>query len=168
MNSEVLSSVIQGQISRVMILHPGILHPGLWTCSSFSLQVTRKGDQLMIRSELSTGRMDPRVGSRFCRILAGRVSISDFLVFNWLFLVTWIDMNLWKLRVGPRVGSGQTFCRQSQVWSGQRFAGSGRVQEKWLVDNSGSDRLMSEFIEFLLFQACGWCRFRPGAVKIDS
>ena len=43
-------------------------------------------------SELSTGRMDPRVGSgrvgsRFCRILAGRVglgrvSTSDFLFFT--------------------------------------------------------------------------------------
>ena len=42
--------------------------------------------------ELSTGRMDLRVGSRFCRILAGRVSTSDFLVFYWLFLGTWIDM----------------------------------------------------------------------------
>ena len=41
-------------------------------------------------------------------------------------------------RVGPRVGSGQTFCRQSRVGSGQRFAGSGRVQEKWPVDNSGT------------------------------
>ena len=39
-------------------------------------------------------------------------------------------------RVGPQVGSGQTFCRQSWVESGQRFAGSGRVQEKWPVDNS--------------------------------
>ena len=38
--------------------------------------------------------------------------------------------------VGPRVGLGQTFCRQSRVGSGQRFAGSGRVQEKWPVDNS--------------------------------
>ena len=35
-----------------------------------------------------------------------------------------------------RVGSGQTFCRQSRVGSGQGFAGSGRVQEKWPVDNS--------------------------------
>ena len=31
--------------------------------------------------ELSTDRMDPRVGSRFCRILADRVSTSDFLDF---------------------------------------------------------------------------------------
>ena len=30
-------------------------------------------------------------------------------------------------RIRPRVGSGQTFCRQSRVGSGQRFAGSGRV-----------------------------------------
>ena len=63
-------------------------------------------------SELSTGRMDPRVGSGRVgsgrvgsgrvTILpdfggSGRVSISDFLVFNWLFLGTWIDMNLRKL-----------------------------------------------------------------------
>ena len=34
------------------------------------------------------------------------------------------------------VGSGQTFCRLSRVGSGQRFAGSGRVQEKLPVDNS--------------------------------
>ena len=27
-------------------------------------------------------------------------------------------------------GSGQTFCQQSRVGSGQRFAGSGRVREK--------------------------------------
>ena len=33
-------------------------------------------------------------------------------------------------RVGPRVGSGQTFCRQSRVGSGQRFGGSGRVGSK--------------------------------------
>ena len=33
-------------------------------------------------------------------------------------------------RVGPRVGSGQTICRQSRVGSGQRFAGSGRVGPK--------------------------------------
>ena len=33
-------------------------------------------------------------------------------------------------RVGPRVGSGQTFCQQSRVGSGQRFAGSGRVGSK--------------------------------------
>ena len=46
---------------------------------------------------------------------------------------------------GPRVGSGQTFGQQSRVESGQRFAGSGRVQEKWPVDNSGmSLRLTDE------------------------
>ena len=32
-------------------------------------------------SELSSGRMDPRVGSRFYRILASRVSTSDFFNF---------------------------------------------------------------------------------------
>ena len=35
-----------------------------------------------------------RVGSRFCRILSGRVSTSEFLVFYLLFLGTWIDRNL--------------------------------------------------------------------------
>ena len=49
--------------------------------------------------------------------------------------------------VGPRVGSGQTFCQQSRVGSGRvglgrvgstfRRVGSGRVREKWPVDNSG-------------------------------
>ena len=34
-------------------------------------------------------------GSRFCRILAGRVGFFSF--FYWLFLGTWIDMNLWIL-----------------------------------------------------------------------
>ena len=38
-------------------------------------------------------------------------------------------------------GSGQTFCRQSRDGSGQRFAGSGRVQEKWPVDNSDRNEL---------------------------
>ena len=41
-------------------------------------------------AELSTGRMDPWVGSGhdFAGFLAGRVSTSDFLVFYWLFLDT--------------------------------------------------------------------------------
>ena len=43
-----------------------------------------------------------------------------------------------KGRAAGRVGSGQTFSRQSRVGSIQRFAGSGRVQEKWPVDNSGA------------------------------
>ena len=44
---------------------------------------------------------------------------------------------LWgKGRVAGQVGLGQTFCRQSRVGSGQRFAGSGRVQEKLPVDNT--------------------------------
>ena len=40
-----------------------------------------------------------RVGSRFCRILAGRVgsAVRIFLVFYWLFFGTWIDMNFWIL-----------------------------------------------------------------------
>ena len=50
-------------------------------------------------AELSTGRMDPRVGSGRITILpdcggSGRVSTSDILVFYWLFLGAWIDMNL--------------------------------------------------------------------------
>ena len=55
------------------------------------------------QSELSTGRMDPRVGSGrvgsgrvgsgydfagFWRFGSGRVNTSDFLVFYWLFLGT--------------------------------------------------------------------------------
>ena len=45
-------------------------------------------------------------------------------------------------RVGPRVGRvGSDFLPAigGRIGSGQRFAGSGRVQEKWPVDNSGSD-----------------------------
>ena len=55
-------------------------------------------------SELSTGRMDPRVGSGLVTILpdfggsgrvgSGRVSTSDGLVIYWLFLDTWLDMNI--------------------------------------------------------------------------
>ena len=61
---------------------------------------TRKG---MVTAELSTGRMhDPQVGSGRVTILLdfggsgrpGRVSTSDLSVFYWLFLGTWIDMNL--------------------------------------------------------------------------
>ena len=53
----------------------------------------------VISSELSTGRMDPRVGSGRVTILpdfggSGRVSTSDLLVFYLLFLGTWIDMIL--------------------------------------------------------------------------
>ena len=48
-------------------------------------------------SELSTGRMDPRVGSGhdfagFWRVGSGQH--FGFLIFYWLFLGTWIDMNL--------------------------------------------------------------------------
>ena len=35
--------------------------------------------------ELSTDRMDPRVGSRFCRISAGRVSTSCLILFECQF-----------------------------------------------------------------------------------
>ena len=35
-----------------------------------------------------------------------------------------------KGQAAGRVGSGQTFCRQSRVGSGQRFPGSGRVGSK--------------------------------------
>ena len=46
-----------------------------------------------VTSELSTGRMDPRVGSGRVTILpdfggSGRVSTLDFQVFYWLFLGT--------------------------------------------------------------------------------
>ena len=39
-------------------------------------------------------------------------------------------------RVRPRVGSGRIRLFVGNLGSGQRFAGSGRVQEKWPVDNS--------------------------------
>ena len=56
----------------------------------------------VLEPELSTGRMDPRVGSGRVTILpdfggSGRINTSDFLVFYWLFLTTIIDMNLWIL-----------------------------------------------------------------------
>ena len=37
---------------------------------------------------------------------------------------------------GGRVGSDFLLAIAGRVGSGQRFAGSGRVQEKWPVDNS--------------------------------
>ena len=40
------------------------------------------------------------------------------------------DVHMGKGRAAGRVGSGQTFCRQSRVGSGQCFAGSGRVGSK--------------------------------------
>ena len=45
------------------------------------------------KPELSTGRMDPRVGSgqvgsRFCRILAGRVW-SALRIFKFLLIISW-------------------------------------------------------------------------------
>ena len=51
-------------------------------------------------SDRPAGRVGSgRVGSGRVTILpdfgwSGRVSTSDFLVFYWLFLGTWIDMNL--------------------------------------------------------------------------
>ena len=53
-------------------------------------------------------------------------------------------MHIWgKSRAAGRVGSGQTFCQQSLGRVGSTFrrvgsgrVGSGRVQEKWPVDNS--------------------------------
>ena len=57
-----------------------------------------------VTAELSTGRMDPRVGSdigsRFCRILAGRVSTSDFSVFTDYFLV---PESMWILEYYIRI-----------------------------------------------------------------
>ena len=56
-------------------------------------------DTNTVTAELFLGRMDPGVGSGQVTILpdfggSGRVSTSDLLVFHWLFLGTWIDMNL--------------------------------------------------------------------------
>ena len=49
-------------------------------------------------------------------------------------------MYIWeKGRAAGRVGSGRVRLFvgiAGRVGSGQRFAGSGRVQEKWPVDNS--------------------------------
>ena len=58
-----------------------------YTCTLI-LHVTRGINNCKgARAELSTGRLDPpvgsgRVGSRFCRILAGRVGTLDFLFFS--------------------------------------------------------------------------------------
>ena len=41
-----------------------------------------------------------------------------------------IKESTYEGRVGPRVGSGRTFCRQSRVGSGQRFAGFGSGPRK--------------------------------------
>ena len=49
-------------------------------------------------------------------------------------------MYIWgKGRAAGRVGSGQTLLSAiaGRIRLGQRFAGSGRAQEKWPVDNSG-------------------------------
>ena len=47
-------------------------------------------------------------------------------------------MYIWgKGRAAGRVGSNFLSEITGRVESGQRFAGSGRVQEKWPVDNSG-------------------------------
>ena len=66
---------------------------GLWLIFLFCSQI------LLIKtdtnqSELSKGRMDPRVGSRFCRILAGRVNTGFFRFFTDYFLVPEVIMNL--------------------------------------------------------------------------
>ena len=63
-------------------------------------------------------------------------------------------------RVGPRVGSGQNFCRQSRVGSGRVNVSSGRVQEKWPVDNSdltsidffSLSRTVFQIFDFKVFQ----------------
>ena len=46
-------------------------------------------------------------------------------------------MYIWgKGRAAGRVGSDFLSAIAGRVGSGQRFTGSGRVQEKWPVDNS--------------------------------
>ena len=54
------------------------------------------------------------------------------------YLLTYLLIKLKTIHIGEGSGSGsgQTFCQQSRVGSGQRFDGSGRVREKWPVDNS--------------------------------
>ena len=66
------------------------------------------------------------------------IRISDWLIFyDIYYIIIKLSINNYSIkectyggRVGPRVGSGQTFCSQSRVGSGQRFAGSGRVGSK--------------------------------------
>ena len=62
--------------------------------------ITAYADDYLI-SELSTGRMDPRfgsgrVGSRFCRILAGRVESGQHFGFSsFLLIISWY-LNLYE------------------------------------------------------------------------
>ena len=70
-------------------------------------------------------------------------------------------------RVEPRVGSGQTFWRQSRVGSGQRF-GSGRVQEKWPVFMDNCDAAITiETIKFtqLKFSRRKWALINTNAPR---
>ena len=67
----------------------------VYTCMNEAVRTKCKWLQISIVEvpELSTGRMDPRVGSGRVTILpdfggSGRVSTLDFLVFHWLFLGT--------------------------------------------------------------------------------
>ena len=56
-------------------------------------------------------------------------SIVIYIIIRYLINSYSIKECTYGGRVGPRVGSGQTFCRQSRVGSGQRFA-AGRVGSK--------------------------------------
>ena len=174
----------------------------LWKCT----KIVDSWDFALDPNRVVQGSDGPagRVGSRFCRILAGRVgsalrkhlcssspepfcgSISNegpykycilllllFRIFSFLLIISWylnryefsnttfglidflryliyviikllinnysIKLCTYERRVGPRVGSSRVRLFVGNRGSGQRFAGTGRVQEKWPVDNSAVD-----------------------------
>ena len=73
--------------------------PSVQKCKSAKVQKCKRIKSAeQCRPELSTGRMDPRVGSGhdfagFWRVGLGQ-HFGFFIAFYWLFLGTWIDMNL--------------------------------------------------------------------------
>ena len=83
-------------------------------------------------AELSMGRMDPRVRSRFCRILAGRV--STFFSF-----VYWFSKKAWRHLPSDRdvLGLGPTSDNNFQpitncLLSLARQRDSGRINLAWI------------------------------------
>ena len=69
----------------------------------FDIYPTLPGFELATCSRVVHGSDGPagRVGSRFCRILSGRVSISDFLVFNYFLVpeLIWIFENYIRIKL---------------------------------------------------------------------
>ena len=87
-----------------------------------------------------------RVGSGRVTILpdfggSGRVGSGQHFGFiSFLLIISWY-LNRYESSYTTGRGSGRVRLFVSScgsVGSGQRFAGSGRVQEKWPVDNSGT------------------------------